>query len=110
MPDSLIGGDSFTFLRIAFRRVIPSLVLLFNSSILIDDLFFNSMLGDYNVAFLGRENFKLMRHGGYANDGSYIHTRTVEATKKDTHTETGYIGFNMELEGTNDFIQRNFDY
>lgn len=81
---------------------------LFTSKI--DDLFFNSMLGNYNVAFLGRENFKLMRHGAYASDGSYVHTRTVEATKKDTHTETGYIGFNMELEGTNDFIQRNFDY
>ena len=64
----------------------------------------------YNVAFLGRENFKLMRHGSYTPSGEYVHTRTVEATNKDTHTETGYLGFNMSEPGTKEFIKRNFEY
>jgi hypothetical protein len=81
---------------------------LFTSKV--DNSLFNTILGDNNVAFLGRENFKIMRHGGYANDGTYIHTNTVDATNKDKHTETGYIGFNMKLKGTKEFIQRNFDY
>lgn len=76
----------------------------------IEDSFFESILSGYNVVFLGRENFKLMRHGAYTPDGSYIHTRTVDATKKDTHTETGYIGFNINEPGTYDFIKRNFEY
>ena len=76
----------------------------------IEDKFFDSILGENNIAFLGRENFKLMRHGGYSSTGEYIHTNTVQATKKDTHTETGYIGFNMGLNGTKEFIQRNFEY
>jgi hypothetical protein len=76
----------------------------------IDEDFFNKMLNGYNVAFLGRENFKVMRHGGYDSQGNYIHTKTVEATKKDTHTETGYIGFNFNTPGTEDFIKRNFNY
>ena len=76
----------------------------------VDEDFFNKMLEDYNIAFLGRENFKTMRHGGYDSQGNYIHTNTVDSTNKDTHTETGYIGFNFTLPGTGDFIKRNFDY
>jgi len=76
----------------------------------VEESFFDSILSECNVAFLGRENFKLMRHGGYAPDGSYVHTNTVEATKKDTHTETGYLGFNMSKEGTAEFVKRNFEY
>ena len=76
----------------------------------VDEEFFNPILGENNIAFLGRENFKLMRHGGYSSTGEYIHTNTVPSSKKDTHTETGYIGFNMKLKGTKEFIQRNFDY
>jgi hypothetical protein len=76
----------------------------------VDDLFFNEMLSDYNIAFLGRENFKIMRHGGYTLDGKYVHTNTVPSSKKDTHTETGYIGFNLNLPGTQEFIDKNFNY
>ena len=76
----------------------------------VDEDFFNKMLEGYNVAFLGRENFKIMRHGAYDSQGNYVHTNTVDATKKDTHTETGFVGFNFILPGTGDFIKRNFDY
>jgi len=76
----------------------------------VDEDFFNKMLEGYNVAFLGRENFKIMRHGAYDSQGNYVHTNTVDATKKDTHTETGFVGFNFTLPGTGDFIKRNFDY
>jgi hypothetical protein len=76
----------------------------------INDSFFNEMLNEYNLAFLGRENFKVMRHGAYDSQGNYVHTKTVEATKKDTHSETGYIGFNFNIPGTGDFIKRNFNY
>ena len=76
----------------------------------ISENFFKNMLDNYNIAFLGRENFKVIRHGSYNLSGEYIHTKTVEATKKDTHTETGYIGFNFTLPGTENFIKRNFDY
>jgi hypothetical protein len=72
--------------------------------------FFNGILQDHNIAFLGRENFKVMRHGGYDSQGNYIHTQTVPATTADTHTETGYIGFNMTLPGTREFIKNNFEY
>ena len=76
----------------------------------VSDSFFDDMLGDYNIAFLGRENFKIMRHGAYDSLGNYIHTNTVNSSKKDTHTETGYIGFNLSIPGTDDFIKRNFNY
>jgi hypothetical protein len=76
----------------------------------IDDFFFEEILYDYNITFLGRENFKIIRHGGYTSNGEYIHTNTFPSTKKDTHTETGYIGFNLNLQGTKKFIDRNFDY
>lgn len=76
----------------------------------VSESFFENMLNDFNIAFLGRENFKMMRHGAYDPSGNYIHTKTVEATKKDTHTETGYIGFNFSQPGTGDFIKRNFNY
>ena len=76
----------------------------------VDENFFNNMLDGYNLAFLGRENFKVMRHGVYDSQGNYVHTKTVQATKKDTHSETGYIGFNLSIPGTEDFIKRNFDY
>lgn len=76
----------------------------------VEDEFFDGIIGDNNIAYLGREGFKTMRHGGYDNSGRYVHTRTVDATKKDTHTETGYIGFNLDIDGTRQFIQRNFDY
>lgn len=72
--------------------------------------FFAQILDTYNVAFLGRENFKTMRHGGYDSQGNYVHTKTVEATKRDTHTETGYIGFNFSIPRTEEFIKRNFNY
>lgn len=76
----------------------------------IDEEFFNSILNGYNIAFLGRENFKFMRHGTYASNGEYIHTTTVPVTKKDTHSETGYLGFNFDLPRTDIFIKRNFQY
>lgn len=76
----------------------------------INEDFFDSILGENNIAFLGRENFKTMRHGAYTPDGTYVHTNTVPATRKDHHSETGYIGFNMKLKGTKEFVQRNFDY
>jgi hypothetical protein len=75
----------------------------------VEESFFNPLL-KYNISFLGRENFKTMRHGGYAPTGEYIHTNTVPATKKDIHTETGFILFNMEMEGTDEFIKNNFEY
>jgi hypothetical protein len=76
----------------------------------VEDNFFDSILNENNIAFLGRENFKLMRHGSYASDGTYVHTKTVPSTNKDTHTETGYLGFNLNLPGTKEFIKRNFEY
>jgi len=75
----------------------------------VEEEFFSPLL-DYNISFLGRENFKIMRHGAYNSRGEYIHTNTVPATKKDTHTETGFILFNMEIEGTKQFINNNFEY
>jgi len=72
--------------------------------------FFESILKDYNIAFLGREHFKIMRHGDYDIYGNYIHTNTVTATDADTHTETGYIGFDLDKSGTREFISRNMDY
>ena len=80
---------------------------LFTSKV--EESFFDEMK-KYNVSFLGRENFKIMRHGGYDQQGNYIHTNTVPATKKDTHTETGFILFNLEKEGTQKFIDNNFEY
>lgn len=76
----------------------------------VEDSFFDSILNNINIAFLGRENFKLIRHGNYTPDGTYIHTKTVSATNKDTHTETGYLGFNLYMPGTKEFIKRNFEY
>ena len=75
----------------------------------VKEYFFDEMK-KYNVSFLGRENFKIMRHGGYDQQGNYIHTNTVPATKKDTHTETGFILFNLKMEGTQKFIDNNFEY
>jgi hypothetical protein len=74
------------------------------------DEFFDNLLGDKNIAFLGRENFKVMRHGNYDSNGNYIHTNTVPATGADTHTETGYIGFNLDKPGTRNFITKNMEY
>lgn len=71
---------------------------------------FDNIIGDNNITFLGRENFKTMRHGDYDRNGNYIHTNTVPATDGDTHTETGYIGYNLDIEGTRDFITRNMEY
>jgi lipopolysaccharide biosynthesis glycosyltransferase len=71
--------------------------------------FFDNILGDYNMAFLGREHFKTMRHGGYV-DGKYVCTNICSATKKDTHTETGFLGFNLTQEGTKELILENFKY
>jgi len=75
----------------------------------VGDDFFEKIMGDYNMAFLGREHFKVMRHGDYVN-GKYVCVNWAEATKKDTHTETGFIGFNMRMEGTKDLILTNFKY
>jgi hypothetical protein len=75
----------------------------------VEESFFLPLL-EYNISFLGRENFKTMRHGGYDAQGNYIHTNTVPSTKKDTHTETGFILFNMNMEGTKEFINNNFEY
>ena len=72
--------------------------------------FFDNIIGDYNIAFLGREKFNVMRHGDYDTSGNYIHTNTVAATDADRHTETGYIGFNLDKPGTRDFIARNVEY
>jgi hypothetical protein len=80
---------------------------LFTSKV--EESFFDEMK-KYNVSFLGRENFKVMRHGAYTPAGEYIHTITVPATNKDTHTETGFILFNLKMEGTQEFIDRNFEY
>ena len=75
----------------------------------VNESFFEPLI-NYNISFLGRENFKVMRHGGYDRDGNYVHTNTQFATKKDTHTETGFILFNMKLKGTQEFINRNYEY
>jgi len=80
---------------------------LFTSKV--EESFFDEMK-KYNVSFLGRENFKVMRHGAYTPAGEYVHTITVPATKKDTHTETGFILFNLEKKGTQEFIDKNFEY
>jgi hypothetical protein len=76
----------------------------------VEENFFDELFANHNVTFLGREGFKVMRHGGYDQNGNYVHTRTVDATSADTHTETGFIGFNMKVDGTDLFIKRNFDY
>jgi len=76
----------------------------------VEETFFDELFENQNVTFLGREGFKTMRHGGYDNNGNYIHTRTVDATSADTHTETGFIGFNLSTIGTSEFIERNFNY
>jgi hypothetical protein len=76
----------------------------------VSNSFFDEMLKESNIAFLGREKFTIMRHGGYADDGSYVHTNTVSSTGADKHTETGYIGFNFNIPGTGNFIKRNFNY
>jgi hypothetical protein len=68
------------------------------------------ILKDCNVAYLGRESFKVMRHGGYDTNGNYVMTREVMATDKDTHTETGFLAFNKSMEGTKEFIFNNFNY
>jgi hypothetical protein len=81
---------------------------LFTSKV--EDSFFEKMLDNYNIAFLGRENFKIMRHGGYDEYGNYVLTRTVDATDKDTHTETGFLAFDLNKKGTHEFIERNFNY
>jgi hypothetical protein len=72
--------------------------------------YFKDLMMDYNVTFLGRENFNVMRHGTYDQNGNYIHTNTVPATNSDRHTETGFIGFNLSMPGTRKFIERNFNY
>ena len=72
--------------------------------------FFDSILNDYHIAFLGREHFKVMRHGNYDHLGRYVHTNTVEATDADRHTETGFIGYNLNRKETYDFIRKNTEY
>lgn len=76
----------------------------------VENEYLQSIIGEYNISFLGREHFNVMRHGGYDRDGNYIHTNTLPATNADRHTETGFIGFNLLMDGTRDFIKRNFDY
>jgi len=76
----------------------------------VEEEYLENIMGKHNVTFLGRENFNIMRHGGYDQNGNYIHTNTVPATNADRHTETGFIGFNLSIDGTRDFIKRNFDY
>ena len=68
------------------------------------------MVSDHHIAFLGRENFKIMRHGGYDSAGNYVQTNQVMATDKDTHTETGFIVFNLQKSDTATFIERNLEY
>ena len=77
---------------------------------LVDDEYIHSMVTDHHIAFLGRENFKTMRHGGYDSAGNYVQTNQVSATDKDTHTETGFIVFNLQKDGTQTFIERNLEY
>lgn len=81
---------------------------IFTSKV-VDD-YINSMVSDYNIAYLGRDHFKVMRHGGYASDGSYIQTGEAEATDKDTHSETGFIVYNMQQPETLTFIEKNLLY
>jgi len=69
-----------------------------------------NILSNYNIAYLGRENFKIMRHGGYDQFGNYIMTKEVIATDKDIHSETGFIAFNLSMPGTKEFIFNNFNY
>lgn len=76
----------------------------------IDEPFFIELFTNTNIAFLGRESFKVMRHGAYNSEGEYIMTTSAPATDADTHTETGFIGFNTNQPGTLDFINRNFNY
>lgn len=76
----------------------------------VTDEYINSMLVDSHIAYLGREHFKVMKHGGYAPDGSYIQTGQAQATDKDTHSETGFIAYNMDLPETKTFIEENLLY
>jgi hypothetical protein len=76
----------------------------------LDNSIIFTILNDNHIAYLGRESFKIMRHGGYDQYGNYVMTRQVPATDKDTHTETGFIAFNMDLPGTKEFIFNNFNY
>jgi len=71
---------------------------------------FNDILNDYNLCYLGRKHFNVMRHGGYNNAGEYIETNRVPATDKDTHMESGFIGFNVTQKGTKEFIIKNMEY
>jgi len=76
----------------------------------VNDSYITELVSDYNIAFLGRENFKVIRHGGYDSAGNYIQTNQVPATDKDTHTETGFIVFNLDLNKTSIFIEKNLEY
>lgn len=76
----------------------------------LDNSKFIPILDKYHLAYLGRESFKIMRHGGYDAEGNYIMTRQVAATEKDTHTETGFIAYNMSKPETREFIFNNFNY
>lgn len=75
----------------------------------IDKDVYKEILEPYNVCYLGRKHFKIMQHGDWRN-GEYVKTGEKYASDKDTHTETGFIGFNCEKEGTNEFIEKNLDY
>ena len=76
----------------------------------VDESIFDDILNDYNLCYLGRKHFKVMRHGGYNNNGEYVETNRVPSTDKDTHMESGFIGFNMNKNGTRDFIKKNTKY
>tara|TARA_Y100000310_G_C20699729_1_gene828595 strand:+ start:1834 stop:2643 length:810 start_codon:yes stop_codon:yes gene_type:complete len=66
----------------------------------VDEKIFEEILYPFNVCYLGRKQFKTIWH----NWGQ------APATDKDTHTESGFIGFNLDKKGTKDFIIKNMEY
>ena len=70
----------------------------------VDESIFDDILNDYNLCYLGRKHFKVMRHGGYNNNGEYIETNRVPSTDKDTHMESGFIIWDSQ----NPFYRRWF--
>jgi len=75
----------------------------------VDSSIYKEILDPYNICYLGRKHFKIVQHGGWSN-GKYVKTGEAQSTEKDSHTETGFIGFNCEMTGTKEFIIKNIEY
>lgn len=70
---------------------------------------YEDILTPYNVCYLGRKHFNVIQHGTWSGS-DYVKTGEAAATDKDTHTETGFIGFNCEIPSTRDFIIENVNW